>query len=275
MKDKSIVGDLINFRGLVYSPTNENGVIFLFGKVTEDLNMYIEEIKPGFPDCVGRRFTGRGWEKVSIEFEHKSFHFKQHKHNPSDCDLIVCWEHDWPDCPLEVIELREVIKSLPNKPIERPDEATEKGRPPVEDHLKHFPEKVGRLFHKFDENVKEISDEIWRKVTAGPGVTYYSPKRVFIYLDFQKGGLKLTVFTRGEKLEGVESFGYEKAGAKWGRIHLRDEKDLKNVLSVVKRSYQLVRQAIKDNEPTGWHAELEEEAGDEGEELPATPDSTV
>jgi len=31
MADKSIVGDLINFRGLVYSPTNENGVFFLLG----------------------------------------------------------------------------------------------------------------------------------------------------------------------------------------------------------------------------------------------------
>jgi hypothetical protein len=27
MADSSVVGDLINFRGLVYAPTNENGVI--------------------------------------------------------------------------------------------------------------------------------------------------------------------------------------------------------------------------------------------------------
>ena len=26
--DKSVVGDLINFRGLVYAPLNENGVVF-------------------------------------------------------------------------------------------------------------------------------------------------------------------------------------------------------------------------------------------------------
>jgi hypothetical protein len=45
--DKSVVGDLINFRGMVYAPMNENGVIFLFGKVMEDLYMYVEEIKPG------------------------------------------------------------------------------------------------------------------------------------------------------------------------------------------------------------------------------------
>ena len=58
---QNLVGDLINFRGLVYSPLNENGVVFLFGKVAEDLNMYVEEIKLGFSDCIARRFIGKGW----------------------------------------------------------------------------------------------------------------------------------------------------------------------------------------------------------------------
>ena len=75
-KEESIVGDLINFRGLVYAPLNENGVIYLFGKVTEDLHMYVEEIKPGFPDCIARRFTGKGWERIRVEFEFKSSNFK-------------------------------------------------------------------------------------------------------------------------------------------------------------------------------------------------------
>ena len=78
MNERSIVGDLINFRGLVYAPINENGVVFLFGKVADDLNMYIEEIKTGFPDCVARRFVGKGWEEIAIEFEYKSSNFKTH-----------------------------------------------------------------------------------------------------------------------------------------------------------------------------------------------------
>ena len=126
MSQRSVVGDLINFRGIVYAPVNENGVIFLFGKVAEDLNMYIEEIKPGFPDCVGRRFVGKGWERVSIEFEFLSSNFKQHGHNKDDCDLIVCWEHDWQDCPIEVIELKSEIMNLETHPVQRPG-ATEKG----------------------------------------------------------------------------------------------------------------------------------------------------
>jgi len=164
LKEKSIVGDLINFRGLVYSPVNENGVIFLFGKIIEDLNMYIEEVKPGFPDCLGRRFTGRGWEKVSIEFEFKSSHFQQHGHDPNTCDIIVCWEHDWPGCPIEVIELKEIIKGLPNRPIVRPDAITEEKKYQLEDHYKGTSAEIKELFEEFDHQVKEIDEGIWSNI---------------------------------------------------------------------------------------------------------------
>src|SRR3989344_5180077 len=43
--EESIVGSLINFRGLVYSPINEQGVVFLFSRILEKLNMNIEEKK--------------------------------------------------------------------------------------------------------------------------------------------------------------------------------------------------------------------------------------
>jgi len=274
LKEKSIVGDLINFRGLVYSPINENGVIFLFGKVIEDLNMYVEEVKPGFPDCIGRRFTGKGWEKVSIEFEYKSSNFQDHGHNPENCDIIVCWVHDWSECPIEVMALSEIIKALPNKPIQRDNVMLEVSKLAVEDHLKKFPEKVGVLFQKLDTMMKEISEEVWYKVTNRPGVTYYSPERVFIYLRFQKQGLRLRIFTRGEKLEGVKSCEYKRGGAKWGRINIKDEQQLMNLRSALADSYRLIKETIKNNEPTGWYSELEDETGEEDEDHPTMPNGT-
>jgi hypothetical protein len=32
--------------------------------------------------------------------------------NPKGCHVIVCWKHNWPDCPewLEVVELSKVVK---------------------------------------------------------------------------------------------------------------------------------------------------------------------
>jgi len=268
VKDKSVVGDLINFRGLVYSPTNENGVIFLFGKVVEDLNMYIEEIKPGFPDCVARRFNGKGWERTYIEFEHSSLNFKDHGHNHKDCDIVVCWEHNWPECPLEVIELKEVIATLPNTLIQRPDSETHEYS--LKEHLQQIPEQVKKLFQEFDEQIKDISDEIYHK-PAKNVITYYSPKRVFIYLHLQKKGLKLEVFTRGQPIDGVKSYDYLRGGAKWGVLYLTDKGQLEAVLQAIKRSHKLIKEAIKNNESTGWFADIEErEEAEEEDVLPGT-----
>jgi hypothetical protein len=32
-----------------------------------------------------------------------------HGHPPDGCDLIVCWEHNWPESPLEVVELKSAL----------------------------------------------------------------------------------------------------------------------------------------------------------------------
>ena len=111
-RKRSIVGDPINFEGLIYGPLNENGVIFLFSKVHDKLGINIEAIQPGFPDAKGRRKTRKGWEDIWIEFEFKSSYFKAHGHDPKECDAIICWEHDWKDCPIEVIELKTKLKEL-------------------------------------------------------------------------------------------------------------------------------------------------------------------
>jgi hypothetical protein len=51
---------------------------------------------------------------VRIEFEFESRNFRDHEHPASGCDVIVCWRHNWDDCPenIEVVELSGVIKSL-------------------------------------------------------------------------------------------------------------------------------------------------------------------
>lgn len=261
MASKSIVGDLINFRGLVYSPLNENGVIFLFGKVVEDLNMYIEEIKPGFPDCIARRFVGKGWERVAVEFEYKSSNFKIHKHDPHKCDIIVCWEHDWKDCPLEVLELKEIINGLENTTVEKPEiqktltENQVQGE--IIEKIKNYPAKTQKLFKLFDSEIKSINDDIWRK-SGSSLISYYSPKRTFVYARPLKTGLRLWIFTNGQKVAGIEKMGYKKAAHKWGLAYIKKEADISKVIGAIKKSHKLINQAIKNNEPTGWYAKVEE-----------------
>jgi hypothetical protein len=67
------------------------------------------------PDCEAKRCVDRRnerWQRVRIEFEFYSSNFRDHGHDPDGCDVIVCWEHDWADCPLEIVELRRVIDDL-------------------------------------------------------------------------------------------------------------------------------------------------------------------
>ncbi|MCI0339540.1 MAG: hypothetical protein L0216_00070 [Planctomycetales bacterium] len=112
-------GGPIDFRGLRHAPINEQGVVFLFGMVARDLGFIVEAVHAAFPDCEAKRCVDRKkdrWQRVRIEFEFRSRNFQEHGHAVSGCDLVVCWTHDWPECPLEVIELRKVIDDLDAKP---------------------------------------------------------------------------------------------------------------------------------------------------------------
>jgi len=115
-----LYGEPIDFRGLRHAPINEQGVVYLFGMVSNELGFYIESVQQGFPDCEGKFLYDKRknlWAKARIEFEFRSSNFREHGHNPSDCDFIVCWIHDWPECPINVIELKSEILKLPsNRP---------------------------------------------------------------------------------------------------------------------------------------------------------------
>lgn len=115
LADRRTYGNPIDFRGLRHAPLNELGVVFLFGMVARELGYSIEAVQASFPDCEGKRQVDVGkWQRVRIEFEFESRNFRDHGHSPDGCDVIVCWQHNWRECPenIEVIELTRVIKTL-------------------------------------------------------------------------------------------------------------------------------------------------------------------
>jgi hypothetical protein len=71
MAKPSIVGDIINFRGLVYGPVNEMGVVALFAKVCEELGFIIEDIRAAHHLIV--EFEGIGRVTTDISGRHKTF----------------------------------------------------------------------------------------------------------------------------------------------------------------------------------------------------------
>ena len=110
---KDIVGEPIYFREFVYAPLNEAGVILLFSKIMGELGFIYEATPSRGVDLIARRRRPDGtYERVRIEFEYKSSNFRLHGHRPEDCDIIVCWKHDWPECPVEVIELKKVVEEM-------------------------------------------------------------------------------------------------------------------------------------------------------------------
>ena len=105
-----LCGDPLHDGAMLHEPTNEHGVLVLFGMLARELGFLVETVTPTFPDCTAKRRVGpKQWEGVRIEFEYRSRNFAAHGHDPKGCDLIVCWEHDWPDCPIEVLELRAAM----------------------------------------------------------------------------------------------------------------------------------------------------------------------
>ncbi len=261
--DASVVGDLVNFRGLVYAPINETGVVFLFGKVAADLNMYVEEIKTGFPDCIARRFTGKGWERVRVEFEHKSSNFYQHGHPVEDCDIIVCWEHDWDACPegIEVIELRDSIKELPKEDVGRPGEPEAVPQGNIREWFKRhgIQQKVTPLFDRLWDHVHGQNDSTFYKVGERL-VSFYCPERVFLFLYPLKTKLRLGMFTGWKSLGKVKRS--ESVGRKgnWGTLSISSEAKLRAALPWVSESMRRIREAVRKNEPTGWrHAGIDPE----------------
>jgi len=110
LEDRPIYGPLMNPSPLAHGPTNELGVLFLFGTVAAQLGFVVTWIQSSFPDCEAMILVGpEKWQRIRIEFEYESRNFLKHMHDAKGCDLIVCWKHNWPECPIEVLELSKLV----------------------------------------------------------------------------------------------------------------------------------------------------------------------
>jgi HNH endonuclease len=106
-----VYGRPIMMQELATAPTNEAGVLFLFGALAKALGFMVLRVQSEFPDVEALRCGENGrWRRVRIELEFESKNFLLHGHDPRECDLIVCWSHNWPSSTVEVLELRSVVE---------------------------------------------------------------------------------------------------------------------------------------------------------------------
>ncbi|HSM87629.1 MAG TPA: hypothetical protein VLT16_15845 [Candidatus Limnocylindrales bacterium] len=105
-----LYGQPLTGSAMATAPVNEMGVVYLFGVMARELGFVVLKLQAGFPDCEAlRRLETGKWQRVRIEFEFESRNFVLHDHDPAACDVIVCWEHNWAGCPVEVVELKKAI----------------------------------------------------------------------------------------------------------------------------------------------------------------------
>lgn len=115
LEDRPLMGAPTQLPGLAHEPINEMGVLVLFAMLSRQLGFILDSVQAAFPDLLARMEVQPGrWQPVRIEVEYLSSSFKRHGHDARQCDLIVCWRHDWKNCPpnLQVLELSQVVKQL-------------------------------------------------------------------------------------------------------------------------------------------------------------------
>ncbi len=92
--EKSLVGDPIQWPGLVYSPLNSTGLIFALGAVSVSLGLIFEEFDENGRTAVCRRKTRTGWERLRVAFAVESSSYLD---SQDDIDLLICWLDDASD----------------------------------------------------------------------------------------------------------------------------------------------------------------------------------
>ena len=109
LKEKGIIKDTPFQIGWIkqhlghFLPKNELGTIVIFLKYMDNWFTDIIAIQNGFPDLILE--TKDNGKIVKAELEYKSANFKRHKHDPTKCDYVICWEHNC-KLPIPVIELK-------------------------------------------------------------------------------------------------------------------------------------------------------------------------
>lgn len=86
-----------------FVPTNEMGVVFMFGAITNRIGWQMAYIDGKYPDAVA---INRSGQRVKIEFEYHASSFVTHGHDPEFCDLVVCWKNDR-HLPVKVLALSD------------------------------------------------------------------------------------------------------------------------------------------------------------------------
>lgn len=173
--NKSIVGELVGKRGIVYAPVNRAGVLLIFSRLLDEFEMLVEETAEDCRFIIARRKVDTGqpgpsrWERVKIALAYESSEIQNDDKTDTEidgsADLLICWQHNWADCPLETFELRSLFTTV----------ATTSAEPsnPAVSLNEIVPEDSGQLLKdrsatqkRFEKAISDIDEKI-KKLYSG------------------------------------------------------------------------------------------------------------
>ena len=190
----------------MFKPTNEQGAIAVFFASAEQAGWTTVEIGTAFPDAILEK-DGETWR---TEFEYKARNFVLHNHDARECDLIICWENDFPESAIPIIEL-----SNP----EWVNVSLEKGNALLQ--------KIAYWKQRALKSEKNLART---QLTMRNAKLHASnPKREFTIFDRQKEVLKILL-----KTESAELFNAAEVGRELGKTAQTIRNDKK---SLIKQGY--------------------------------------
>lgn len=217
---------------MTYAPVNEQGVVFLFGKINDDLGIKIESIQSAFPDAIGIDYRHKkdvGIRK-RIEFEFRSSNYN---HPLEGCDIIVCWEHDWKSCPdtIEVIELKNELRRLSSvhpvfsKDIERFIDL----RKPQKD--------IEEVFRRLIQGIERISSKMTRKIKKTTVV--YKTIRPFVSVELHEARMTLHLtLPKKPRIKNVDYVRDVYSTRLHGHLTIRNLSQVESALEICRRAYE-------------------------------------
>jgi hypothetical protein len=114
--ENRLKGERLNFRGLLFPPADRSGVIFVFGMVANELGFFLETAGDGcgFSGFRTHRLDSTEWSPSRLLFAHHSSDLVGLEGQMGSHTHVICWEHDWSQCPLPVLALANLTRELPN-----------------------------------------------------------------------------------------------------------------------------------------------------------------
>jgi hypothetical protein len=119
-----------------------------------------------------------------VEFRSKGF--SRDQHDPEKCDLIVCWEHNWPQAPVPVLELfTGELTGLKDTPLGKASgELVVPLAKRRSTNMKGLTDRTKKMLRAFDEQVvsgmsrREAIDEVAARFGVKPATVAHHEARL-------------------------------------------------------------------------------------------------